>query len=195
VSGIALITEATRVKQRDAKRRWRALHPYQRRSASGCEACERVLDPKQWAYLAGIFDGEGSVHLAPSSNSKRRLRTYHLCVTVVCGTHKVAIEAIQAMIGRHGSTAAHGRKLETINGKGSRRAAWRLRIYGNHAAWFLRGVQPYVLMRTPQTQLGINHQLGKKYQGQRCSDERAASEAAAKSSLTRMNMRGVRCAP
>ena len=72
-------------------------------SATLCPACQRDLTREQWAYLAGIFDGEGSVHLAPARNKDGRLKTYQLCVTVVCGTHLQAIELIRAMVGIEGA--------------------------------------------------------------------------------------------
>jgi hypothetical protein len=146
---------------------------------------------EQWAYLAGIFDGEGSVQLSRAHNRYGSLDTYQLCATVVCGTNLSAIEAIKKIVGQYGTVAGHGRKLEPINGKGSRRQAWRLRLYSGHAAWFLKGVRPYLLMKSAQADLGIAHQAAKPIPGSRCSDVRAARERAAKQELTVLNQRGV----
>lgn len=190
-----LTPEEKRLRHREYNRRYEERNPNRRRKPTPtCEACSRDLDQKQWAYLAGIFDGEGSVHLAPSNNRQGRTRTFQLCVSPVCGTNQAAIESIRLMIGTHGHLARHGQRLQPINGKGSRRQAWRLRMYGKHAAWFLRGVMPYLLMKLPQAELGLEHQAGKLFQGHQCSDERAEKEAAAKAAITEMNRRGVQCA-
>ncbi len=150
-----------------------------------------LITGRQWAYLAGIFDGEGSVGLARAHNRYGSLDTYQLCVTVVCGTHLAAIEAIKKIVGQHGTVNTQGRKLQPINGKGSRRPAWRLRLYSGHAAWFLKGVRPYLLMKAKQADLGISHQADKPGVGARCSKLRAVRERAAKLKLTSLNQRGV----
>lgn len=153
-----------------------------------------LITGEQWAYLAGIFDGEGSVGLAPAHNRYGTLGTYQLCVTVVCGTHRPAIEAIKKIVGLHGTINKQGSPLQPINGKGSRRQAWRLRLYSGHAVWFLKGVRPYLLMKDKQADIGIAHQAQKPRSGSRCSADRLVRERASKAELTILNQRGVPCA-
>jgi hypothetical protein len=189
IIGITEQDEDSRIKHREAVQRWRIRNPIIPKSKPTCPGCLRNIHPEKWAYLAGIFDGEGSVSLTRVRNKNGFLKTYQLCVTVVCGTHLAAIEAIKEIVGQHGTIAGHGRKLEPMNGKGSRRQAWRFRIWGDHAAWFLKGVQPYLLMKTSQAELGILHQAGKRLGP--CDDTRAAKEYTSKLALTILNQRGV----
>jgi len=143
-----------------------------------------ILTPTQWAYLAGIFDGKGSVHLAPAHNKSGRLKTFQLCATVVCGTSETAIRKIAETVGS-------SRRLGKINGSGNKRQAWRLRLYSAQAQWFLEGVLPFLLMKGAQARLGINHHKAKpSYIGARCSAERAQAEAKSKAILTELNRRG-----
>lgn len=140
------------------------------------------LSEIQIAYLAGIFDGEGSVSL----NKKDNGRGYSLNITVVCGCAKEAIETISKLVG--------DRKLEEINvNKYNTRLGWRLRLYGIGAERFLRLVQPYSLMRKEQIKLALEFQEGRIKRGDSLDkvDERMVYEKQCKNKLTLLNKRGL----
>lgn len=143
-----------------------------------------ALSETQIAYLAGIFDGEGSVFLRRQFNKTGRQRTYSLLITVVVGTHREAVEAIAAMVG--------SKPMEKVNDKGNKRPAWRVRLHGRQARDYLIAIRPYLLMKDKQADLAIEFQSQKLFRGQRCSIEREEAEEMAKLELTRLNARGVK---
>jgi hypothetical protein len=142
------------------------------------------LTSEQWAYLAGIFDGEGSVYLRRAYNRYGPRRTFSLSVTVVCGCHRNAIARINRMIGT--------KTLEKINGTGNKRTAWRIRLHGSQATRFLEGVQPFVLMKTRQIKIAIAFQKAKPSRGMHpLSETHVQFEQKCKDELTILNQRGV----
>lgn len=140
------------------------------------------LSKIQWSYLAGIFDGEGSVFLRRAYNKYGKQRSYSLTITVVCGTHLDSIEKIGNMVGKT--------NIETINGYGNKRYAGRIRLHNKEALIFLKGVKPYTLIKKEQTDLGIKFQKEKGTRGTRLTPERAILEEDAKQKLTVLNKRG-----
>lgn len=142
------------------------------------------LSDTQLAYLAGIFDGEGSVFLRRQFSQGGRQRTYSLSVTVVVGTHYEAVKEIAALVG--------SKPTEKINDYGNKRPAWRVRLHGRQAREYLLAVRPYLLMKDKQADLAIEFQNAKLFRGQRCSIEREEAEERAKIELTKLNARGVK---
>lgn len=137
----------------------------------------------QWAYLAGIFDGEGSVHLRKAYNRFGALRTYSLTVTVVCGTHLSSIEEMGKMVGKD--------HMEMINGYGNKRYAGRIRLHSKEALEFLLGIRQYVIIKKEQVELAITFQSTKVGKGKRVDDSRVEFEMNSKIKLTALNLRGV----
>lgn len=157
---------------------------YQTSAVPIIECLER-LQPVQWAYLAGIFDGEGSVTLRNSYSRKGKTSTYSLSVTVVCGCHGEAIAKINSLVGT--------KTLEKINDKGNKRPAWRVRLHSKQALRFLEGVRPFLLMKVEQTDLAIEFERAKPARGRhRHNEAQVRYEQACKDRLTLLNQRGVR---
>jgi hypothetical protein len=163
------------------------MFPFMKSEKNLSEALGELSDVDV-AYLAGIFDGEGSIHLRRAyGRGHRALRTYSLRVDVACGTHKDAMRRIGAMVGKDTAVQA----LPTINGNGNKRIAWRVRLHTRQALAFLLVVQPYLLIKADQAKIAIEFQLGKPKRGGRCTAAREAAEQQAKDVLTALNLRGV----
>lgn len=142
----------------------------------------KKLTKIKWSYLAGIFDGEGSVFLRRAYNKYGKQRSYSLTITVVCGTHLCSIKKIGNMVGK--------KNIETINGYGNKKYAGRIRLHNREALLFLYGVQPFCLIKKEQVKLGIKFQENKTKIGGRLTEKRAKSEELAKQKLTILNKRG-----
>lgn len=52
-----------------------------------------------WDYLAGLFDGEGSVGLYAVTNGRANSKTYYSPKLVIVGTYRPMIEAVHAFVG------------------------------------------------------------------------------------------------
>lgn len=89
------------------------------------------------AYLAGYFDGEGSIGIAGGS----------LCVRIT-NTYKPALERFQALFG--GAVDIHNQGDEKT------RLSWVWRIYGAKAQQVLEQIEPYLAEKGPQAYLGIH---------------------------------------
>lgn len=140
------------------------------------------LTTNEWAYLAGIFDGEGSVFLRRAYSQTGKQRSYSLTITVVCGTHLDSIAKIGKMVGKT--------NVEMINGYGNKNYAGRIRLHNNEALFFLKGIEPFSIIKKEQTKLGIAFQSTKQGRGVRLSAERAEFEESLKQKLTILNKRG-----
>jgi hypothetical protein len=142
------------------------------------------LKDTDWAYLAGLFDGEGSVHLSRGRNRSGHTRTFGLMVTAVCGCDIKAIRGVAVLL-------QCPVPKELMNGYGNKRPGTRIRFRSGKALWFLEGVRPYLRMRCKQADLAIQFQRTKTYKGGRITDKRSAYEYSAKAKLTKLNQRGV----
>ncbi|WP_267895993.1 LAGLIDADG family homing endonuclease [Stenotrophomonas sp. SAU14A_NAIMI4_8] len=87
------------------------------------------------AYLAGYFDGEGSIGIAGGS----------LCVRIT-NTYKPALERFQQLFG--GSVDIHNA------GDEKSRLSWVWRTYGKRAEDALAAIEPYLVEKGPQAYLG-----------------------------------------
>jgi len=88
-------------------------------------------------YLAGFFDGEGSIGVAGASLSVRVVNTY-----------KPILERFQKAWG--GSVDTHRK------GDDKSRLCWVWRLYGDNAEQFLNDVVPILREKAPQAYLGLH---------------------------------------
>ncbi len=95
------------------------------------------LTPTELAYLAGFFDGEGSIGTAGGS----------LCVRIT-NTYKPTLERYQAAFG--GSIDVHN------TGDEKTRLSWVWRTYGAKAQAVLEAIEPFLVEKGPQAYLGIH---------------------------------------
>jgi hypothetical protein len=87
-----------------------------------------------WAYAAGLFDGEGSITLAP--NSRSGSPALKVCLSVC---HKETVLWLQTTFG--------GLFSESSNGPLATRTIWRWTVNGKAAKPFLVGVLPFLKIK------------------------------------------------
>jgi hypothetical protein len=94
------------------------------------------------AYIAGLFDGEGSIGIYPCGPSGYNRRGYHLFVTLTQKDRRI-LDALKTTFGgsvQRANTCHH----------------WRL--YANDAAEFLRLLRPYLILKREQAELAVMFQ-------------------------------------
>lgn len=96
-------------------------------------------------YLAGIFDGEGSVCITMMGGRARK-RPLHVLAVVVAMCHE---EIIVAFHGRFGGEIRREALRE------NRRQQWRWRATGATAASFLAEIEPHLIVKREQALLGL----------------------------------------
>lgn len=95
------------------------------------------MTPTELAYLAGFFDGEGSIGTAGGS----------LCVRIT-NTYRPTLERFQRAFG--GSIDVHN------SGDEKTRLSWVWRVYGEKAQAVLVAIEPYLVEKGPQAYLGLH---------------------------------------
>ena len=100
-------------------------------------------EPLFWAYVAGIWDGEGTVSIGRVASSQNYS---HSLMVQISNTNEDLINLL----------------LERIGGKAQRRERqenWRTcyawQIYADNAEAFLRAVQPYVVIKKEQVEVAL----------------------------------------
>lgn len=107
------------------------------------------LTKEYLAYVAGFFDGEGSVSIAHIKVSGQ----YYLAVRVVKNIEKV-IRDIATNFGFE-NVVYRDKDYPQLNAK---RPNWRL-ILGNKKAYnFLKAIYPYLIVKRKQAEIGIKFQ-------------------------------------
>lgn len=96
------------------------------------------VDSNDLNYLAGFFDGEGTIGIIGGS----------LCVRVT-NTYKPILERFQVTFG--GVVDCHYRGDERT------RLSWEWRVYGDNAAASLVALLPLLREKAPQAYLGLHY--------------------------------------
>jgi len=100
------------------------------------------------AYVAGFFDGEGSVSIAMSAFKYRSSP----CLTAsICNTNLMVLECIQEDFGG---------KIELSNpgGRGNRKPTYVLRWHSWEAVNILHLLYPYLFIKTRHAEIGMEYQ-------------------------------------
>ncbi|MHA1627255.1 MAG: LAGLIDADG family homing endonuclease [Candidatus Asgardarchaeia archaeon] len=95
------------------------------------------------AYIAGFFDGEGSIFI---SKSKKQ---YFLTVSI-SNTNLHVLEEVQKIIGGNISKSPDNRENSS--------ELFKLRLYCNEAKKFLEKILPYLKIKKEQAKLAIEFQ-------------------------------------
>jgi len=93
-----------------------------------------------YAYIAGLFDGEGCIHI-----SKRKSGYYQLRI-VVSNTNEMIIR----WLGFAFTGCVWGKKP-----KGNRRASWTWGVSDRKAEAFLKLIHPYLILKKPEAELAF----------------------------------------
>ena len=119
-------------------------------------------------YLAGLFDGEGCIHIAKKRcNKNDKKRRYGLLITMGISRKREALDLLKGSFG--GSIQKHvirrSKKLMKIK-------RWIWYLTGAKALIFLRATIPYLRMKKPEASKALEYQMigGDKY-GKRISEE------------------------
>jgi LAGLIDADG endonuclease. len=114
----------------------------------------RQLNEPKRAYIAGFFDGEGSITIIKHKpNSKFRMKNcYYTLQVQITNTNKEIIEWLHFRVGGHISNNSHcpSRKRQ--------RPCWAWRVIAQEAKVFLEAIEPYAIVKKRQIQLAIDFQ-------------------------------------
>lgn len=105
------------------------------------------------AYCAGLFDGEGCIHIARIHTKKRNL-TYQL----ICKVSMCSLPVLVMLKKCFGGSIRHESKDEMHNKYGLV-CSWA--IFGKNAVAFLNQIKPYLWIKKPQAELAIEFQGNK----------------------------------
>lgn len=151
--------------------------------------CERGetninISETQKAYIAGLFDGEGTVRVEKSvathSSGNKGFR-YRLGVSIA-STDKIVIDFVQSFYG--GNTRFR-------KGTGNQRDWYEYYLYNEHARVFLSGLLQYFIIKKDRAELGIEfREFQNLHKGSRLSDVNPAKEALYLQ-MKELNRRGV----
>jgi len=103
------------------------------------------------AYLAGLFDGEGSINIFKQSNKKDRINSGYFLEISIGNTHK---GVLQWVLENFGGRLTHNAEQYT---KRNHRT-WRWRASSNEACAVLKILLPYLIVKREQAQLAIEFQ-------------------------------------
>jgi intein/homing endonuclease len=107
--------------------------------------------PLNLAYIAGFFDGEGSICITKWINKRNKSHSwqYALYVSVV-GTKREVIDFFNKTLSPHRKVGESKYRADFI--------AYRWGCAGRNALSFLKLIQPYLKLKKPQAKLGIEFQ-------------------------------------
>lgn len=131
-------------------------------------------------YIAGLFDGEGTIGITkPSPGARRR----HRPVVAVCMTHERTVRALQAALG------GNVREVNTskYNPNAATRFDWRLS--GQAALDFVESIRPWLITKRDQADIILRFEPGRR--GVRLTDDQLMRRESLRQELARANQRGV----
>lgn len=108
---------------------------------------------EELAYMAGLFDGEGCVHIARIHTKKRNL-TYQL----VCKISMYSLSTLETFETNFGGSIRKETIHETSNKYGLLHS-WA--IWGNSSISFLKQLMPYLCIKKAEANLAIEFQSKK----------------------------------
>lgn len=131
-------------------------------------------------YIAGLFDGEGTIGITkPSPGAGRR----HRPVVAVCMTHERTIRAIQASLGGNVRVVDQSK----YNPNAATRFDWRLS--GQAALDFIESVRPWLITKRDQADIFLRFEPSRR--GVRLTDEQLMRRESLRQELVSANQRGV----
>ena len=108
---------------------------------------------EELAYMAGLFDGEGCIHIARINTKKRRL-TYQL----VCKVSMYNLPVLEMLKEYFGGSIRRESK-DKIHNKYGLLHSWA--IWGGNSTSFLKQLMPYLRIKKTQANLAIEFQSKK----------------------------------
>jgi len=111
------------------------------------EFTPKEYNPLHLAYLAGIIDGEGCIHIGYYFNKSQNRSTYHTLIQIT-STDKPLIEWLSV---HFGGKAALYTKAQTP--KNSRQTPYTWKITGDELTHICRLVLPYMISKKDQIEI------------------------------------------
>lgn len=99
------------------------------------------------AYIAGLFDGEGSITIQKRTNKNKN--SYHWLRIQIANTNYDLIVWLQKMIGGH---------IVSHQGKSPRKLCYIWLLVSNPAKEFLKLIYPYLIIKKSKTEIAIEYQ-------------------------------------
>lgn len=145
------------------------------------------FNKQRWAYLAGLFDGEGSVYMRKNDRTKHKCKgfTYQMGVTVICGTDENLVRTIMGWFGKDTLEISKYGTKRPMNRQG-----YRFRLHSRQALVFLEKVLPYLITKKERAVLAIKFQKQRKHQPFLSDKERSEMEKSFQL-LKKLNLRGL----
>lgn len=140
----------------------------------------KELSEIEWAYIAGFFDGEGSIFIQHKKTS-RGYTDYQLSVSVT-NTDFLIIQWIKDNLG--GNINFTARKHNGLKD----RYAWR--ISGRNAIPFIERIFPYLRIKKERAKLAIEYKSSFTLQGKRLTSEAINKREEIKQKMSFLNKRG-----
>jgi hypothetical protein len=108
-----------------------------------------MIQNTDWAYLAGIIDGEGCVGIEVlHADGKSRLRDYYSSRLCIINTN---LEMLQWVQRNFGGT------IQTKLTKATNKLCYRWHIFGRNLVATLQGVLPYLIIKRKQAETVLEY--------------------------------------
>lgn len=131
------------------------------------------------AYLAGLFDGEGTVIItAPTPSAPRR----HRLQVRICMTHEPTIRAVHAVVG-----AGTVRRVEARRWRAGAKDRWDWCVTGPTAGDFLLRVSPWLKTKAAAAYIAFEFLALHNTRGVKVSDDLFARREACRERLRAVN--------
>jgi hypothetical protein len=137
-----------------------------------------------WAYVAGLFDGEGSVVIDVPRSAVGS--PCHFLRIAVSSTSRVLIDWL---IANFGGSASNDTKSSIRRG---RRPCWAWRLSADQARDFLEHIYPYTIEKKKQAALAIEfqRQKGRSRTSKRLPADLIAEREWFRQEISRLNLNG-----
>jgi hypothetical protein len=133
-----------------------------RRDSSLYEPIMPSLSETEKAYIAGLFDGEGCVHIAVNKPRPKGINPYHQLMVCVANTNQEIIKYLFDSFG--------GRVADNVR-KENQQPCQTWWIYAKEANAFLKLIFPYLRIKKLQAEIAIKFQSEIQYTGKNVSPE------------------------
>jgi hypothetical protein len=111
-----------------------------------------ALKVETLAYVAGLFDGEGSIVIGCSIGRTNRKNPCYFLQVGITNTDRELIDWLRSTFGGHISDNSHSPSRST------QRPCWAWRVTSRQAHGFLRNILPYLRTKKPQALIAIEFQ-------------------------------------
>ena len=119
------------------------------------------------AYMAGLFDGEGCIHIAKLKRPESQ-RGLHFGLLATVGM--TSERSVRLYHSRFGGSVYHYKQ------ENKRKPNWQWVIRSRQAIHFLRTIRPHLILKAPEADLAIEFQEAKHLGGRRTDEEWALQQ-------------------